>query len=169
MTLEPKWTLDDFTKGKLPNFGVQSILLPGDAGIGKTCLAMAHGRRPYVMKTVDQLKDVPADCDVLVFDDMRFDKQGLDITPEEMIALLDCKMQTAIKCRHYDGIIPCLPRIFTTNLDCKGAQHPFPPGASRAQCDAIARRHIQMSWQSKWMFKVQQRPDTEAKEAAALW
>ena len=64
---------------------------------------------------------------------MRFDEKGLGLTPEEMIALLDVKRETAIKCRHYDGVIPCLPRIFTTNLDCSGQQHPFVRGASRAQ------------------------------------
>ena len=59
---------------------------------------------------------------LLIFDDMRFDKEGLDLSPEQMICLLDAKEQVAIKCRHYDGIVPCIPRIFTTNLNPWGGR-----------------------------------------------
>lgn len=118
------------------------------------------------MKTLDQAKDIPPDCDGLVVDDMRFDSTGLGLTPEEMIALLDTMVQTAIKCRHYDGVIPCLPRIFTTNLDCFGQQHPFPNGASRAQQDAIDRRYIQMPWHGAWLFKEAKREDAHARPVA---
>ena len=57
--------------------------LSGAAGIGKTCFAEAHGTRPYVVRTLDQLKDVPGDCDLLVFDDMRFGPGGLELAAEE--------------------------------------------------------------------------------------
>ena len=82
---------------------------------------------------------------------MRFDEDGLDLKPEEMIALLDTTAPAVIRCRHYDVLVPCLPRIFTTNLDCR-QQHPFPKGASRsrAQQAAIDRRFIQMEWQGAW-------------------
>ena len=103
---------------------------------------------------------------------MRFDEKGLGLTPEEMIALLDVKRETAIKCRHYDGVIPCLPRIFTTNLDCSGQQHPFVRGASRAQERAIARRFREKKWQDKWMFlapKMEEEEEAREEEDEALW
>ena len=68
---------------------------------------------------------------------MNFGRGGLDLSPEETIALLDTRRQTAIKCRHHDVVIPCLPRIFTTSI-----QHPFPLGESEAQQQAINRRYI---------------------------
>ena len=82
MTREPKWTLDDFARPPLRGLDQRAVLLPGDAGIGKTCFAMAHFQRPYVLKTLDQLKDIPGDCDGLIFDDMRFDAKGVRSKPE---------------------------------------------------------------------------------------
>ena len=32
----------------------------------------------------------------------------------------------------YDGCVPLLPRIFTTNLDCSSKQHPFSAGVSQS-------------------------------------
>ena len=162
LTREPAWRLKDFAVWPLPLSQGRSILLPGAAGIGKTCFAAAHGMRPFVMKTLDQCKDIPPDADLLIFDDMNFGKEGLDVTPEEMIAILDMMWQTAIKCRHYDGLIPCLARIFTTNLDCSSRQHPFPQGASAAQQEAIDRRYIQMHWHDVWMFKEPKRDSSGA-------
>ena len=119
----------------------KSVLLCGASNIGKTSFCMAHGNNPYFMKTLDQLKDIPGDCDLLIFDDMRFDTNGLDMTPEEMIALLDTEYETAIKCRHYDGIIPALPRIFTSNLDhAKGRTVVFPRDGNDEQQEGIDRR-----------------------------
>lgn len=132
--------LSEFNIPPLRLLSTHSVLLCGDAGIGKTCYAEAHGKRPFILKTLDQLKAVPGDCDLLIFDDMRFDSEGLDLTAEEMICLLDVKRASAIKCRHYDGDIPCLPRIFTTNLDANLGETIFPPGKSRQQRRAINRR-----------------------------
>ena len=104
-----------------------------------TCFARSHFKFPYVMKTLDQLKEIPGNCDGLIFDDMRFDKDGLNLTPEEILAVLDVNNETAIKCRHYDGVIPALPRTFTSNLGVHGQI--FPRGASRQQQDGIDRRY----------------------------
>ena len=90
-------------------------------------------KRPFIVSTLDQLQVIPPDTDLLVFDDMNFGERGLGLTAEEMIALLDCKVSKNIKCRHYDGCVPLLPRIFTTNLDCSSKQHPFSAGVSQSQ------------------------------------
>ena len=74
------------------------------------------------MRTLDAAKHIPSDCDLLVFDDMRFGPGGLDLAAEEMIALLDWTRVTTIKCRHFDGVIPAIPRIFTTNLNPWGGR-----------------------------------------------
>lgn len=62
----------------------------------------------------------------------RFDAEGLDVSPEEMICLLDVKREGSIKCRHYDGRIPCIPRIFITNLDPHNGETIFPKGKTYA-------------------------------------
>ena len=87
-----------------------------------------------------RLKDIPGECDLLIFDDMRFDSKGLDLTPEQMICLLDAKRVGSIKCRHYDGLVPCIPRIFTTNLDIALGETIFPLGDTAEQIRAMRRR-----------------------------
>ena len=91
------------------------------------------------MKTLDRLQTIPGNCDGLIFSGMRFNKDGLDMPPEEIIALLDMTCKTSIKCRHYDGIITALPRIFTSNLRADGQV--FPRGASEEQQDGIDCRY----------------------------
>lgn len=152
---EKRYALADFT---IPSLGKllrkRSILLSGNAGIGKTCYAEAHSPNgcSFVIKTLDQLKDIPGDCDLLIFDDMRFDKDGLDLTPEEMICLLDVKREGSIKCRHYDGRVPCIPRIFTTNLDPFNGETIFPTGKTRQQEKAIRRRMVRMNFLEQQLF-----------------
>ena len=140
VSLEPKRKLDDFMVQPLP-LQRGCVLLSGAAGIGKTCFAEAHGAHPYLIRTLDQLKDIPPECDLLVFDDMRFDERGLDLKPEEMLSLLTANRATSIKCRHFDGCIPAIPRIFTTNLDpAGGREQAFPLGANPEQNRALNRR-----------------------------
>ena len=43
------------------------------------------------MKTLDQLRDIPGDCDLLIFDDMRFDSKGLDMTPSDFVRITSTK------------------------------------------------------------------------------
>ena len=114
-------------------------------------------RRPHSMKTLDGLRNIPVGCDLLIFDDMRFDTNGLNLTPEEAIAVLDVMVSTSIKCRHVDGIIPCLPRILITNLTCRGQEYPFPSGQTDAQENAIRRRFIVHQYIHDWMFKESKR------------
>lgn len=139
LSLVPRRELDQFIATPLPLVR-GCVLLSGASGIGKTCFAEAHGRHPFVIRTLDQIKDIPFECDLLVFDDMRFDASGLDLKPEEMISLLTADRETSIKCRHFDGRIPAIPRIFTTNLDPDGGPKAFPSGANAEQQKALDRR-----------------------------
>ena len=116
------------------------MLLSGASGIGKTCFAEAHGQHPFVIHTLDQCKDIPLECDLLVFEDMRFDVGGLDLKPEEMLSLLTADRETSIKCQHFDGRIPAIPHIFTTNLYPDGGPKAFPSGANAEQQKALDRR-----------------------------
>ena len=116
----------------------RSVVLSGQAGCGKTCFAEAHFKRPFILKTLDGMQRIPADCDGLIFDDMRFDARGLALTPEQCINLLDVTRASSICCRHYDGPIPCLPRIFTTNLM---PHQIFPMGENDEQDLGIKRRY----------------------------
>jgi hypothetical protein len=130
----PVRTMADFTSPSFDFNIPHAKVLAGAAGIGKTCFAEAHGLKPYYIKTLDMLAHIPEDCDLLIFDDMRFDEKGLNLSPEAMINLLDTERPSAIMCRHYDGEIPALPRIFTTNLTPPGTRSDstewiFPEGA----------------------------------------
>ena len=127
----------------------RSVLLSGASNVGKTAFAKAHGLMPYLIKTLDQLLSIPDECDLLIFDDMRFGRGGLELTPEEMLSLLDVEETGSIKCRHFDGQIPCLPRIFTTNLDPSSGYvdaDPFPLGHGDEQKNALKRRYIRLPY-----------------------
>ena len=123
-----------------PSLSQKSILLSGDAGIGKTCYAEAHSGKScaFIIKTLDMLKDIPGDCNLLIFDDMRFDKGSCQVDPETMIHLLTRDRLVHIKCRNVDGFIPPIARIFLSNLK-KGT--PFPESPEAEQNYAIDRRH----------------------------
>jgi hypothetical protein len=139
-SLVPRRELSEFTHPPLDL--TYAVLLCGESNAGKTCFAKAHGKRPYIIKTLDMLKYVPADCDLLIFDDMRFDKGECQLSPEQIINLLTVDEMGSIQCRHFDGSIPCIPRIFTTNLDpSRQREHPFPIGENPEHGIAIRRRH----------------------------
>ena len=147
----PRRELPDFTISPLPLVR-GCVLLSGASGIGKTCFAEAHGQHPFVIHTLDQCKDIPIECDLLVFDDMRFDSAGLDLKPEDMLSLLTADRETSIKCRHFDGLIPAIPRIFTTNLEPDGGPKAFPSGANSEQQKALDRRVFKTPYLRKRLF-----------------
>ena len=116
---------------------------------GKTCFAEAHSKShcAYIIDTLDQLKSIPGECDLLVFDDMNFGPNGLDLTAEQMIKLLTIKRSCYIKCRHFDGRVPPLPRIFTTNLNVNMRhEYPFPWPKNTSQENAYKRRLRHEPW-----------------------
>jgi hypothetical protein len=135
-SLEPKRTLADFTRPPLDLS--ESVLLCGESGAGKTCYAEAHGKRPYIIKTMDMCKFIPADCDLLIFDDIRFDKGPYELDVESMKHLLTRNRKETIHGRHFDGSIPPLPRIFLSNLP--DGETPFPVSENPEDNYAIARR-----------------------------
>jgi hypothetical protein len=66
--MEKDYELKDFERPALDLS--KPVLLPGKAGMGKTHYAMAHGKYPLRIKTLDDLKKiVPGTTDLLVFDD----------------------------------------------------------------------------------------------------
>jgi hypothetical protein len=147
----PRRELAEFTARPLP-LSRGCVLLSGASGIGKTCFAEAHGQHPFVIRTLDQCKDIPLECDLLVFDDMRFDAAGLDLRAEEMLSLLTADRETSVKCRHFDGMIPAIPRIFTTNLDPEGGPKAFPAGANSEQQKALDRRVFKTPYLRKRLY-----------------
>ena len=153
LSLVPRRELHQFLASPLPLVR-GCVLLSGASGIGKTCFAEAHGQHPFVIRTLDQCKDIPFECDLLVFDDMRFDVGGLDLKPEEMISLLTADRETSIKCRHFDGRIPAIPRIFTTNLDPDGGPKAFPSGANAEQQKALDRRVFKTPYLRSCLYSI---------------
>jgi len=90
-----------------------SVVLSGMSGSGKTAFALAHFKKPLLVRHIDQLKNFsPADHDGLVFDDMSFNHWPA----EANIHLFDLENDSHINCRYATGFIPSgFHRIFTTN------------------------------------------------------
>ena len=114
-----------FTEPPLTDLHTQSWLLWGASCTRRTAFAMRHGKHPYLIQNIEQLATIPDECDLLVFDDVRFVHAPSHMTPKQMISLLDVTQQARIKGRYYDIVVPSIPRIFTTTLR---RQHPFLTG-----------------------------------------
>lgn len=70
-----------------------------------------------------------------------------ELDTEQIISLLDSSETGSLRCRHFDGIIPPIKRIFTTNIasardagDGDPRSPIFPRGANTQQQFAINRR-----------------------------
>ena len=114
-------------------------MLAGLAGAGKTQFALAHGKHPLLVRTIEQLKQITEDTDLLVFDDMDFRKWDVNSVKH----LLDIEEASGIDCRYLDASIPAgIPRIFCTNSPCQWPfNHIFPQGECQDNYKAITRRH----------------------------
>lgn len=102
---DPRWDLcDDFSK---------SIILWGEAGIGKTEFALQHFKAALVVNDFDDLlKFVPEVHDGIVFDDMSFKHLPREI----QIHITDMTLGRSIRCRFRNAYIPAnTKKIFTTN------------------------------------------------------
>ena len=156
------------------------VVLPGRSGMGKTNFLKAHGKYPLVVKTLDGLKKiVPGTTDLIIFDDMNFgagtrEQPGLNLTAEQIIALLDINERTTLKTRpNHKGDDVELPagmkRVFSTNIDLEGMWideteqqtdingnilHIFPKGANFEQTKAIRRRYKLENYVEQPLFNI---------------
>lgn len=159
--VEPKFDLKRFL---VPPIGVNllqrfSIIMSGDAGIGKTNFALAHFDRPLLVRHLDRCADINwADYDGVIFDDV--DLSRLPAT--ELIHLFDLDFTSEIHVRYKVAVIPPkFPRIFTTNIRTKGEM--FDHITNAAQKDAIYRR---VSWH-RYQNKMFSDPDDDVEFIAA--
>lgn len=90
----------------------KALVLRGPAGIGKTQWALAQFNKPIMIEDLDELRDVPPDCDGLVFDEVQFNL----LAKAKKIALTDWEMDRTVRIRHTVARIPRhTPKIFTCN------------------------------------------------------
>lgn len=112
-SLKLSWTKMVEIGGKRMYKDVDSILLYGPSGMGKTERAVAFFKRPLLVRSLDQARFFHPDrYDGVVFDDVSL----AHLSPEEKIHILDGSRTGSVKCRYSDGILPKgTKRIFTTN------------------------------------------------------
>lgn len=129
----PKYEISQFNR---PAMDLSlPVLLIGDSGIGKTHYAMAHFKKPFLVKDIDDLKRLTGEYDGIVFDDMSFKHWPA----ESIIHLLDIDTPSSIRCRNFNGRIPAgMKRIFTHNQ----SDIFLPSFCSEYQSNAIRRRHV---------------------------
>jgi len=89
----------------------KSLIVWGAPGLGKTNWAASQFQKPWAVKDIDDLKDMPADVDGLVFDDCEFAK----VKDGVQKYLFDVRTGSTIHARHQNAFKPKLPAIFTTN------------------------------------------------------
>jgi len=123
----------------------KAIVIQGASHIGKTQFALAHFRFPLLISEMDDLKSISLRTDGLVFDQMRFthadDRAKLNMTPDEIIRVLDIECQRSIAARYRNARIPRgMPRIFTTNRRVLEGQPIFPRGDNAQEQEGIDSR-----------------------------
>lgn len=93
----------------------KSIWIKGPSGIGKTTAAAIYAPKPCLLVThMDDLKDLSARHQSIVFDDMSF----VHMPRETQIQLVDREYTRSIHCRHRTATIPAgIVKIFTSNVD----------------------------------------------------
>ncbi len=115
MKKEPEGRKDHESYRWLPLQNIQSTILVGEAGIGKTQYALwsKHFKNPLLVSHLDRLKDFDENVhDGIVFDDMNF--QHLPRTSQ--IHLLDWDVERDVHIRYGIACIPAHTRkIFTCN------------------------------------------------------
>jgi len=140
LKLMPEWDRED-----------KCLVMTGKAGTGKTEWALSQGRKVHMITTMDDLKNIRDDCDLLVFDEMLFhgsskfkqDKTG-------MIALLDRRHPRRIHTRYFNPMIPCCPKIFL----CNEHESVFGSCADTGGHDSVQRRifhfNVDTVWKQCW-------------------
>ena len=146
-----RYALTDFTCAALDL--TKAVVLHGESNIGKTEFALAHFERPLLITRIDDLKKITDQTDGLVFDQMRFihpeAPRKLNLTPDEVINLLDLAHTRSIPARYGDSTIPeGLPRIFTTNRRVPMREPIFAFGENHAEQQGIDRRVTYVGWLS---------------------
>jgi hypothetical protein len=96
----------------------QSLIIWGQAGIGKTQFAMAVLPRALVVSHIDDLRLFdPTEHEGIIFDDMNFNH----LPRSSQIHLVDWDITRSIHCRFSNATIPMhTKKIFTTNVDDGG-------------------------------------------------
>lgn len=90
----------------------QATVILGPSGIGKTQWAKAHFKTPLFVRNINQLKNLRAEHDGIVFDDMDF----TDWPRQHQIHLVDMEETSSIRILYGTAEIPAgMPRVFTCN------------------------------------------------------
>ena len=93
----------------------QVLILRGSGGRGKTNWALSQGRKAHLISNIDDLKKICDDCDLLVFDEMKFGAGKLLQDKNGMITLTDHKFSRSIYARNQNATVPVVKRIFCIN------------------------------------------------------
>lgn len=144
--VNPNYAIDKFNRPAMDLS--KPILLTGASGTGKTSYALAHFKKPFLVRDIDDLKGLTSQFDGIVFDDMSFKHWPA----ESVIHLLDWDNPSSIRCRNVNAKIPAkMPRIFTHNdSDIFACQ------SSLSQYSAINRRYTHVDIGSQNLYNVTQ-------------
>lgn len=117
---------------------VDTILMYGPSGLGKTERAVSLFKRPLLVRSLDSARDYHPDrYDGIVFDDVNLSS----LSPEEKIHLVDSSYAGVVRCRYSNGIIPPgTKRIFTTNRSPTSFFSSGPSVMEEEQLRAVFRR-----------------------------
>ncbi len=105
--------MDDFTRPPITDWS-KSVILHGQAGIGKTQYALAHFKSPLLVSDKNDLGQFNTrKHDGIVFDDMTF----VDWTREEQLHIVEQEVPKSIRILYGTKRIPAhTKKIFTTNM-----------------------------------------------------
>lgn len=93
------------------------LILKGSGGRGKTnwALCQSPAGKAHLITTMDDLKKVRDDCDLLVFDEILFGSGRHKQEKAGLVALTDMKYPRSVWARNNNIVVPAVPRIFCVN------------------------------------------------------
>lgn len=111
----------------------ETLVLTGPPKMGKTSWALAHFKKPLLVRHIDDLKSFNPSFDGIVFDEINLKKW----IPSSVKVLLDREYGGSVHCRHHNGKIPPgFPRVVCVN----DIDDLYPENCSAVDRDAIGSR-----------------------------
>jgi len=114
LVIRKGYAADSFKRPLITDWS-QSHMVLGPPGVGKTEWALAHFKRPLVVTHLDDLSELTANHDGIVFDDMDFCQRSRNM----QIFLTDQTLSRSINIRYARAVIPPATRkLFVCNQEC---------------------------------------------------
>lgn len=116
----------------------KALVLRGPSGTCKTNWAIYQFKTPMKIEELDELKNIPKNCDGIIFDGCLFDKYS----KQTMVSLMEYKQDSTIYCTRYKNAM--IPRGISKIFTCGDEEHPFGNDPASGSHPSVTSRFVLM-------------------------